>query len=353
MNIYETNVWDKLKTAAKPIVLYGMGNGADKILDIFAEKGISCAGIFASDDFVRGQSFRGMPVKKYSQIKAQFEDFVIVVAFATSRPEILARIFELAQAHTVLAPDVPVAGITRFSREFYELYRAQFDAVYDLLIDEASKTCYERIINFKIGGDIQLLKPFFEKEKVYRDLLQLQGERIVDLGAYDGDTVREFVAADKQYQSIIALEPDPKNYKKLARNCKELRDVTTYPLGAWDKEATARFGAEASRNSAVGVKGAEVKLTSVDALVAEPITLLKMDIEGSEAKAIAGAKRTIQKYKPKLYICAYHRSEDLFDLPLQIHAICPAYRFYFCHHPYIPAWESNFYGVAVSDSRAK
>ena len=350
MNIYETNVWDKLKTAGKPIVLYGMGNGADKILDIFAQKGIACAGVFASDDFVRGQSFRGMPVKKYSEIKAQFEDFVIVVAFATSRSEVLARIFELAKAHTVLAPDVPVAGITRFSKAFYELHREDFEKVYDLLIDEQSKDCYERIINFKIGGDIHLLKPFFEKEKVYRDLLHLQGERIVDLGAYDGDTVREFIAADEQYQSIIALEPDTKNYKKLARNCKGLRDVETFHLGAWDKEATARFGAEASRNSAVGVKGVEVKLTSVDALIKEPITLLKMDIEGSEAKAIAGAKQTLQAYLPKLYICAYHRSEDLFALPLQIHEICPAYRFFFCHHPYIPAWESNFYGVASSQA---
>ena len=348
MNIYETNVWDKLKTASKPIVLYGMGNGADKILDIFAQKGIACAGVFASDDFVRGQSFRGMPVRRYSEMRAVYEDFIIVVAFATSRPEVLARIFELAQVHAVLAPDVPVAGITRFSREFYELHREKFEQVYNLLIDAPSKACYERIINFKIGGDIHLLKPFFEKEKVYRDLLHLQGERIVDLGAYDGDTVREFMAADEQYQSIIALEPDTKNYKKLARNCKGLRDVETFNLGAWDKEATARFGAEASRNSAVGVNGTQVKLTSVDALVKEPITLLKMDIEGSEAKAIAGAKQTLQTCLPKLYICAYHRSEDLFALPLQIHELCPAYRFYFCHHPYIPAWESNFYGVASS-----
>ena len=345
MNIYENNVWDKLKNADKPIVLYGMGNGADKILARFAQKGIRCADIFASDDFVRGQTFHDMRVKTYAEIEQQYNDFIIVPAFATQREEVLARIFHLAQKHEVLAPDVPVSGIDSFSRAFYKLHEVEFETAYSLLIDEDSKACYERIINFKIGGDIQLLKPFFKKERVYTELLHLHGETIVDLGAYDGDTVREFAAADPAYKKIIALEPDPKSFQKLLKKCAHLRDITAHNIGAWDTETTACFGAQASRNSAVGVKGTPIRLTAVDTLIHEPVTLLKMDIEGSESKAIEGAKQTIVKYRPKLYICAYHRSEDLFALPLQIHAICPDYRFYFCHHPYIPAWESNFYGI--------
>ena len=350
MNIYETDVWEKLKTCGKPIVLYGMGNGADKILSIFEEKGIACADIFASDEFVRGHSFHGFRVKKLCEIEALYEDFVIVVAFATQRPELLEKLFALAESRTVLAPDVPVAGITRFSKAFFELHRADFEKVFSLLIDDASRACYERIINFKIGGDIALLKPFFEKERVYKELLKLHAETIVDCGAYDGDTVREFIAADPDYRKIFALEPDEKNFKKLQKNCADLRDIIPCPYGAWEKEERLHFGAEASRNSAVSVKGKEVELTRIDTLIREPITLLKMDIEGSELKAIEGAKETILRDKPKLYLCAYHRSEDLFAIPLKIHAICPDYRFYFCHHPYIPAWESNFYGIA-SDSK--
>ena len=345
MNIYEINVWDKLKNSDKPIVLYGMGNGADKILERFAQKGIVCADIFASDEFVRGHSFHGMRVKTYREIEQKYGDFIVVLAFATSRPEMLARIFSLAERHTVLAPDVPVAGITLFSREFYFLHQKQFEKAFSLLIDEQSRECYERIINFKIGGDIRLLKPFFEKERVYKELLQLQEETIVDLGAYDGDTIREFAAADSCYKKIFAFEPDEKNFKKLLKRCAGLRDIHPCNLGAWDAEETAFFGAEASRNSAVAVKGKEVKLSSVDREIHEPITLLKMDIEGSELKAIEGARRTIKEYKPKLYICAYHRSEDMFAIPLKIYEICPEYRFWFCHHPYIPAWESNFYGT--------
>ena len=345
MNIYETNVWDKLKNSDKPIVLYGMGNGADKILRQFELRGIKCSGIFASDEFVRGHSFRGFKVKKYAEIEEEFEDFIIVTAFASERKEVLERIFEMRKKHLVLAPDVPVAGIELFSRRFVEINDEKFEKAYSLLIDECSKVNFINIINFKISGDIKYLLPFFEKEKIYSELLKLDGETIVDLGAYNGDTVEEFVSADPNYKKIFAFEPDEKNYKKLVKNTEQLRDVYTYNLGAWECEDTAFFSLEASRNSAMSVKGKEVKLNSVDNVIKEPITLLKMDIEGSEKSAIKGARNTIKSYRPKLYICAYHRSEDLFALPLEINKICSDYRFYFVHHPYIPAWESNFYGV--------
>ena len=47
---------------------------------------------FASDDFVRGQSFRGFKVKTFSQVQAQFGDITVVLGFGTSLPEIMERI---------------------------------------------------------------------------------------------------------------------------------------------------------------------------------------------------------------------------------------------------------------------
>ena len=68
-----------------------------------------------------------------------------------------------------------------------------------------------------------------------------------------------------------------------------------------------------------------------------------MDVEGSEKKALLGARKTIEKYHPKLYVCAYHRNEDIFELPLLINSFFDGYRFFFRQHKYLPAWESNFY----------
>ena len=73
------DLWETLSYAQKPIFLYGMGDGADKILNVCESKNIKISGVFASDDFVRGQSFRGFTVKKYSDIKAEYNDIIILI----------------------------------------------------------------------------------------------------------------------------------------------------------------------------------------------------------------------------------------------------------------------------------
>ena len=61
-------VWDRMKKTKKPIALYGMGNGAQMILDVRQQKQIPVAEIFASDEFVRGHSFAGYKVKRLSEL---------------------------------------------------------------------------------------------------------------------------------------------------------------------------------------------------------------------------------------------------------------------------------------------
>ena len=64
----KTSVWERLQREDRPIALYGMGDGADKILRVFADKGIKASTVFASDEFVRGHSFAGFRVQKLSEI---------------------------------------------------------------------------------------------------------------------------------------------------------------------------------------------------------------------------------------------------------------------------------------------
>ena len=60
----------------------------------------------------------------------------------------------------------------------------------------------------------------------------------------------------------------------------------------------------------------------------EPVTFINMDVEGAERQALDGCREVIERDKPKLLIAAYHRSEDLFAIPLQIARMNPEYRFY-------------------------
>lgn len=343
--IKEQNVWNTLKNDNKPVILYGMGLGAEKIMDTLSLYGINVDGIFASDEFVRGHSFRGFKVLKYSEVCEKFGDFNVVLCFATNRDEVLKRIIEINNEHTVFAPDVPVAGGGLFSIEFIKENEEKFDFVYNNLADEESKKVYLDIINFKVSGKIEyLLNSFADKKKVYSEILKLtNNENIIDLGAYDGDTIREFLeATGGEYEYITALEPDEKNFKKLLKNTREMFNITCLNMGAWDKKDTLIFSKKAGRNSKLSAEGVSVEVTDIDSLELRP-TFVKMDIEGAELKALCGMENTVKKYLPKLYVCAYHRNEDLFTLPLKIWELNKNYKIYFRHSKYIPAWESNFY----------
>ena len=102
--------WDKLKEEQRPIFIYGMGDGAIKIMTAMKSYGIPLAGIFASDEFVRGHSFEGYRVHKLSEVEEAVEDFVIVLAFAAGFQSLVDKIVALSQKHTLIVPDVPVTG---------------------------------------------------------------------------------------------------------------------------------------------------------------------------------------------------------------------------------------------------
>lgn len=350
--IKEKNVWDFLKEDGKPIAIYGMGDGAEKIISVLSDYGAEIGAVFASDGFVRGQSFLGRRVLSYSEVCEKFDDFNVVLAFATHLDSVMENIKRINAQHAVFAPDVPVAGGGLFTKEFVEENEKAFDFVCSKLADEESRRVYRDIINFKVSGKIKyLFSSFCEKENIYREILQPgSDETLLDLGAYDGDTIREFTQyTNGRYKKIIAFEPDIKNYKKLVKNTQHMNNVQTYNMGAWDRCDRLIFSAKAGRNSRLSDFGVGVDVTDIDSFVGSEavgeISMIKMDIEGSELKALAGAEKTIKKYLPKLYVCAYHRNEDLFTLGKKILELDGGYRLYFRHSKYIPAWESNFYAV--------
>lgn len=341
-------MWESLRETTLPIVIYGMGNGADMIIEKLEKIGVDFADVFASDEFVRGHCFHGKKVLKYSEVTEKYSDFVIVMAFAVHDKKMLQKVRELSERHTLYFPDVPVADSETFTANYIRLHNNEFDKAYSLLSDDDSKKSFIDILNFKVSGKPEYLFSCEKaKEDIYSEFLHIgDNETFMDLGAYDGDTVREFLSAtNNRFKKIYAVEADEKNYKKLITKTENINYIETFNVAAWDKKETLFFEKKKGRNSKIDSKGKiEIQADSVDNILnGREITMLKMDIEGSEEKALIGAKKTIKKYRPKLYVCAYHRNSDMFLLPLTIHEICPDYKIHFAHHPYVPAWESNFY----------
>ena len=110
--------------------MYGMGNGADKIINVFNKYNIEVADFFASDGFVRGQVFHGKTVLSFSAIKEKYKDFIVVVSFGSSLPEVLKNIYAIEENYELYAPDVPVSGETLFTLDFYKENFIHFEKVF-------------------------------------------------------------------------------------------------------------------------------------------------------------------------------------------------------------------------------
>lgn len=345
------SVWNYLKKSSKPIVMYGMGDGALKIMKVFERYHIRLSAIFASDEFVRGHSFEGFPVLSFAQVKERFQDFIIVLAFGTFREPLLSYLYEMSEAYEFYAPDVPVCIEDErvFDLAYVKEHERELDAVYNLLADDCSRKVMLDIINYKVSGKVSYLKRCTTPVSERLSLLKIGScEDYVDLGAYNGDTIREFLSyTEGKYRSITAFEPDRRNFKKLSLYLEQenLTNVKAYQLGSYDKEDTLLFSDRAGRNSTLNTKkGIPTKVDSVDHILdGAPASLIKFDVEGAEEKAILGCQKTIERFHPKLLVSAYHKNSDLFRLPLLVEKLYGGYQVYLRHHPYLPAWETNFY----------
>ena len=342
-----SDLWNYLKTVKKPVLLYGMGDGADKIISVLNMYGIKISGVFASDGFVRKKTFHGFEVCDYSTAKSRFGDMIVLLCFGTPLGSVIDNIKRIAAEQELYAPDVPVYGNTLFNIEYVRENAENLREVYDLLADEQSKKVFENTVLYKLSGNIQYL---FDCEsspdEANKSILMLgDNETYFDLGAYRGDTVAEFLHCTKGYNKIVAVEPDIKTYSKLCSATQNIEKIININAAISDKCGKIEFCMNASRGSnATG--GVVIDSISVDSLLTVDMpTFIKMDIEGAELAAITGAEKALSVYKPKLQIAAYHRSEDLITLPLSVLKINPKYRLYMRHFPCLPSWDINYYFI--------
>jgi len=340
-----TDLWQKLKNEVRPVYLYGMGNGADKILDECIRRGIKISGVFASDGFVRNQVFRSFTVESFSSAKEKSPDMIALLCFGSSLENVIEGVEQKAQEITLFAPSVPVYGTEIFDSEFYKKNEEKIRLARSLFADEKSKSVFDGIIGYRLSGEINNLFEIETSRSENYKLLNLKNEIFVDLGAYRGDTVLE-VDRLCRTEKIYAVEPDKKNFEKLKRNTQHIENVLYFNCAIGEKDGKTTFERGSGRGSSVSEKGEEIPLRSVDSILEnERVSYIKIDVEGNEKQALAGAEKTIRKYMPKMKIAVYHRSGDLFDLPLLVNKISDKYSLYLRHEPSLPDWDTDIFAI--------
>ncbi len=350
-----SDMWEELKNESRPIMVYGMGNGADKLFERFSQLGVTVSEVFASDGFVRGHSFRGYRVKSFSEIREKYPDFVIVLSFASNREEVISMLADIDAHYDMYVPDMPIANVDEyFDKDFFNENYEEILKAYDSLADEDSKAIFSSIINYRLTGRMKyLLQCYTERDEMYSLLPCDKIRTAVDAGAYNGDTAREMKVYFPSLNKVLALEPDKKTFKRLGRYSEAESEIEVLPINAaaWCEDSDGIFFGSGNRNStAVATASYEhsedsVKLVKIDSLADEKIDYIKYDVEGAEREALLGSSDTIKRDNPSLLVSLYHRSRDIFELINSVKTNYPEYKLHLCRLNCLPAWEINLIAV--------
>lgn len=193
---------------------------------------------------------------------------------------------------------------------------------------------------------------FAQRGWQYFDLFEpSDSEGFVDGGAYDGMTMKEFLHwCQGEYDGAYMFELNGDMKPVCFSNTKMDDRIKFIAKGLWSKNTCLSFCntqnsshiEEISENST----GKDViQVCSIDSELRDrKITYIKLDVEGSELKALYGSAETIRNQKPKLAVCVYHKLNDMVDIMRYLLTLNPDYKFYLRHYSACE-WETVLYAV--------
>jgi len=327
-----------------PIALFGCGNALKYAFSFLKLNGLHPTILIDNNEKIIGTKINGLVVHGFDCFKQMKELIVLIVP----QDLLITKQINDQLAGTVSSENIYSFDFIHFMiykqiqtvNTFKDFARENIDSLnwlFDNLEDDKSKETLIGFISGRITSDYHYYKEVFVENNYFVEgIVSLGAEEVfIDCGAFNGDTVCEFVRRTKSYSKIYAFEADASNFKLLESCIKEnnFPNISIYNKAVWNKEATITFDTTEDVLSRVSGTGSiTVQAVALDDVVNCPVTHIKMDIEGAEYEALEGAKGIIAAYKPKLTIAVYHKYDDIIRIPLLIKKIEPNYKLYLRHH---------------------
>jgi len=349
--LVDTAKWAEIRQqwqAGRPLLLYGAGGAGRDVCRFIATQGIKVQAFI--DAATRAGGHR--------------DDIAIFTLEAWLRTGRAADVDILVSIHNHVVPVPPIVETLRqvgFGRVFNMVeYLSMFPdhppqpnwlwlvppayffdksekiaRVRALMGDEFSREWFDATVGLRITGDYARLPvPVTVDEYMPADIPAWRSPlRLIDCGAYDGDSISAFFTHGYDIEAVAAFEPDPASAATLSKRFPwiDLR-VFPYAVGAAAGEVWFNNGLGwSSRSSEDG--GLLVYRRTIDDTLPNFVpNLLKMDIEGAELAALQGARATLRSHRPGLAISVYHEPDDFLEIPLWLSALDIGYRFYMRGH---------------------
>lgn len=332
---------DEIKKSGLPTFIWGAQEMAQLVNERLTIQDIRVKGFVVDDEYIENMC----EVITRSYLIQNYSEYNIVCGHIGTfyQSEQQLKDYWKGSKRIYFFPDIfDVKATEPITEEFYKKKKRKFESVSEALADDYSKQSLNAFLQEKISGNYKMILPYVITPQYffkgapwkYKD-----DEILFDCGAYDGDSIRDFIDKVDGYKKIIACEPDRNNYEHLLDNIEmnNWKHVVTYMMGVSNKCESVKFRSSGDVFSQINENGnEEISVDTIDNLSnGEGVSIIKMDIEGFELRALEGAENIIKKHRPILMISAYHKKDDIYNLFWFIRGIVGNYSYFFrCHRPH-------------------
>jgi FkbM family methyltransferase len=292
------------------------------------------------DDFTTETQWNDKPIYKSNQIVNK--KAIVVSCSLAIYPHSAIGLLQKAGFKNILS----VLDIAMYSnleilfmsdaKKDLEVNFAKYENVYNRIKETESQNVFRNIINFRNNFDLKYMEDYEvdEKGQYFEDFLNLQdGEVFIDAGGFDGQTSIEFIKYCPNYKAIYIFEPSEKNLAMAKENLKEYKNIKFISKGLSNQKDILKFDTESGSASSITENGTvTIEVDTLDVMVSEKVSFIKMDIEGGESMAIEGMINHILNDHPKMAISVYHKVDDFWKIPEQIFTIRDDYEIYMRHY---------------------
>jgi len=339
----------------KQLILYGAGElGVTFIIRIVNRYNRVNIMMVLDRKFKHPQVFHGIsacsPDEYHPSEKNKKDSLVIVAVLNEShQQEIISKLRCSGYRNIMLATDIYELqllhipkGLLDNGREYYLSEQKRIVQALELFDDKISRETFNLFLSTHIKREFIRFPSISSDEQYFpSDIKMNKGyARLINCGAYNGDTVMRLNEKYGKIKALACFEPDLESFYKLVTYLRDkgqgISDVIlTYPCGVHG--TTKRFYfADADASSMITDDGdLFVQCVSLDDVLStfNP-TFINMDIEGAELDALKGAEQILKKCKPDLAICVYHAPNHIWDVPLYLNSLKLEYKFYLRTYTY-------------------
>ncbi len=332
------------------------GGLAQSVHNRLLENNIKASGFIVDDKYYTdGMYLCDLPVLSFSQVvnKGKFNLVMGVGNYALG----YKKQKEFAQICNVFCiVDIPYRN-NIITNEMLEANIDMYENAANIFEDRQSVECMVAWINCCLSDRAEYCFPMYHGQQTYfnNDVFNISEKEVfLDIGAYTGDTIRQFYGASKnRFSFIYAIEGDKDNFSCLQKTVRELKienKVNVYNEICKDKMENILFTTDYKEKEGYIVytsSDGTIKSITLDILlkIRKKITLLKINFPEA-LSVLKGAEAIIKADKPKLTIMVGWGGKMVAEIPSYIKTIVPEYKIYL---RYISAMPTRIMMIAACE----